>query len=126
MRASWENQDENLSSNFDNVNLGYYFGPSRASKSPSTDSHGGFTLVELLVVIGIIALLISILLPVFSKVRRQAQDLTCISNLRQIGLALVAYSTDNHGYLPAAVAPLPGNLVLPWQVALFNYLSKPL
>ena len=59
-----------------------------------------FTLVELLVVIGIIALLISVLLPALSKARQQANSLQCQSNLRQIGLGLNLYCTANHGSLP--------------------------
>jgi len=65
----------------------------------------GFTLVELLVVIGIIALLISILLPVMGRARAAAQTVQCMSNLRQIGQGLLYYVNDrssNKGYLPAA------------------------
>ena len=60
----------------------------------------GFTLVELLVVIGIIALLVSILLPSLSGARVAARSVASLSNLRQIGVALVGYRNENRGFYP--------------------------
>jgi len=63
--------------------------------------HSAFTLIELLVVIGIIALLLSILLPALNKARQQALNVNCASNLRQINLACLNYAADYKGCLPA-------------------------
>src|SRR5688572_9738619 len=59
-----------------------------------------FTLIELLVVIGIIAILLSILLPTISRARQQAQSLKCMANLRTLGQAMHMYASANKQYLP--------------------------
>jgi prepilin-type processing-associated H-X9-DG protein/prepilin-type N-terminal cleavage/methylation domain-containing protein len=71
---------------------------SKECPSATSATARAFTLVELLVVIGIIALLISILLPSLSKAREQSRTVACLSNLRQIGQAAEIYAAHNHGY----------------------------
>ena len=69
----------------------------------------GFTLVELLVVIGIIAILIAILLPILARVNESSQNLKCTTKLRSLGQVLVIYAGDHDGYLPLAGNIAPGS-----------------
>lgn len=86
---------------------------------PQAVRASGFTLVELLVVIGIIALLISILLPSLAKARESAVKVSCGTRLRQIGQGMIMYANDNKGYLPA-MTPEEGILVFAWDPTLNN------
>lgn len=70
---------------------------------------GGFTLIELMIVIAIIAILAAILVPNFIRARAQGQLTACKSNLKNIGTAMEMYSTDWAGKYPAAIGQLEPN-----------------
>jgi type II secretory pathway pseudopilin PulG len=82
---------------------------------------GAFTLVELLVVIGIIALLITVLLPALNKARQQANLIDCESRLRQMGQALNIYVSENAGLLPYSDVRHDPTGTTPWE----NNVSDP-
>ena len=66
----------------------------------SYSSRRAFTLIELLVVIAIIAILAAILFPVFAQAREKARAITCVSNLKSVGLAAMMYAQDYDESLP--------------------------
>jgi prepilin-type N-terminal cleavage/methylation domain-containing protein/prepilin-type processing-associated H-X9-DG protein len=98
----------------------------------------GFTLVELLVVVGIIALLVAILIPVLSKARDSAATIKCLSNLRQMGQGIQFYSTEYKGWCTPTYKrdvdpPLMGYWIavgptgpydVPWQQSAASYFVK--
>lgn len=79
----------------------------------------GFTLIELLVVIAIIAILAAILFPIFMRAKVTAQTSSCLSNIKQVGVAMQLYADANHGRLP------PYSIGLGTQRLLWSFFIKP-
>ncbi|NSW55216.1 MAG: DUF1559 domain-containing protein [Armatimonadetes bacterium] len=95
----------------------------------------GFTLIELLVVIAIIAILAAILFPVFARAREKARQTSCLSNLKQLGLAAQMYAQDYDETLPRLnIGPGPLTYTLPngttysgymlWHTSIYPYLKN--
>ena len=107
--------------------------PHVGEATPQSHPRCAFTLVELLVVIGIITVLVAILLPAISKARRDAERLACSANLRQLGQALLMYAGENRDWLPLSGEARFRHREdwVHWQVgrnfdesSLWNYLGK--
>lgn len=94
-------------------------------------SRRGFTLIELLVVIAIIAILAAILFPVFARARAKARQTQCLSNLKQLSLAMIAYASDYDQILPQWVdtanqgaKPSPEDACTTWDTAIMPYMKN--
>jgi prepilin-type N-terminal cleavage/methylation domain-containing protein/prepilin-type processing-associated H-X9-DG protein len=83
----------------------------------------GFTLIELLVVIAIIAILAAILFPVFAQAREKARAITCTSNEKQMGLAVLQYLEDNDEMFPMLQYYANGSPI-DWQQAIYPYVKN--
>ena len=88
-------------------------------------AENAFTLVELLVVIGIIAVLISILLPTLNMARAQAGSVKSLANLRQLGAGLVLYKSDNKGFYPVHSSPSSAIPRTRWIDSIYPYMRNP-
>lgn len=87
----------------------------------------GFTLIELLVVIAIIAILAAILFPVFARARDRANQTTCLSNIKQIGLAFQVYASDWGGLFPPQDTDAAGTLgYFNWTYGWNNWTAAPM
>jgi prepilin-type processing-associated H-X9-DG protein len=95
-----------------------------AFASSSRKRSQGFSLTELLTLVGLVTVLLSLLIPVISKVRAAASNTTCLSNVRQMGAAWTAYTMENHGRLPDYVWYTPDTPDFAWNGYWLGILDK--
>ena len=95
--------------------------PSHTHSTPPSTRSRGFSLIELIVVIGIMAVLIALLLPALRRARIQAKYVACQSNMRQIGQAMMIYANNNRGWL----FPPEAGLIVPMNERWFVSVLKP-
>jgi len=89
--------------------MSFFKGPRLPRRSTATPAPRAFTLIELLVVIAIIAVLAAILFPVFANAREKARQTSCLSNLRQLGVAYTMYMQDSDDTLPLTIMNGPAS-----------------
>jgi prepilin-type N-terminal cleavage/methylation domain-containing protein/prepilin-type processing-associated H-X9-DG protein len=94
----------------------------RRMSPPRHNGQSGFTLIELLVVIAIIAILAAMLLPVLSKAKLRAKGIQCVSNLKQLDLALLLYKDDSQGFFPCGFSDGAREWI--WPALLRRYTSS--
>ena len=97
----------------------------RVTLTARTAQHSGFTLVEMLVVIAIIFILAAMLFPVLESAQAKAEGTTCLSNMRNLGLASRMYADDYDGtIIPASISGPPGYLGICWDVTIQRYMRN--
>lgn len=103
-----------------------YVGRKSAKRAfnPAPKGYLGFTLIELLVVIAIIAILAAILFPVFAQARAKARQISCLSNLKQLGTANMMYVQDYDETLPSGWGDGPPAGANIWRISLLPYIQK--
>ncbi len=87
-------------------------------------TRSGFTLIELLVVIAIIAILAAILFPVFAQAREKARAISCLSNMKQMGTAIMMYVQDYDELFPYAAILNPDGSRTDWRMAILPYIKN--